>query len=119
MPQKVLLAQIEPSALNAGWQTLLLGYGPLGVIALIGLYFVVYYGPRIIEAHISFTTTCKETQVRIADTMETLTETHGISGKHHNTTHKVLGHFAHAAKEAIDCPDVQKHIDKAIDELGK
>ena len=97
----------------------LLVYGPLGTIAAVLLFFVLRYGPRLIEGHISFMGTCEKTQVKIAGALETLSENHDASEFRHAKTHKALAHIAHAGKEATTCPDTIKHLDRAIDELQK
>lgn len=97
--------------------SLLMTYGPLGVLAGIVLFFVLRYGPRVIEGHVSLMQTCETTQKTIADALETMSEGQDSSSKHHGRTHKALAHIATAHREASTCPDVQKELDKAIDVL--
>ena|SRR5687768_2893022 len=108
---------MPPDALPPDWMNLLLAYGPLGVLALLVLYFVVKYGPRIIEGHLSLTRTCETTQERIAGALETMSEGQGSSDKNHSKTHRALAHIAAAHREASTCPDVQRELDKATDVL--
>lgn len=95
----------------------LLVYGPLGAIAAVVLYFVIRYGPTLVEAHLGFMETAKNTQQQLATNLETLTENHEVSAKHHAKTHRAIGRLVDAAKESTTCPDVQRHLDRAHDEL--
>lgn len=110
-----LLAQsIAP---NVGWDSLLTTYGPLYAIFAVVLGFMVWYGPRLVTAHLAHVESSKQTQESLATSYKTLTESQLLNGAGCGKTHRVLGHFAEAAKEATTCPDVHRHIDRALDEL--
>jgi hypothetical protein len=113
-----MLAQVE-TAIGNGWQTVLLGYGPLGVFAVVALGFIIWYGPRLFEGHISFMKTCELTQSSLATNLSTLTESHMALEQKHDKTHRALGHIANAGKESTDCTEAQRHYERAIDELNR
>jgi hypothetical protein len=48
----------------ADWERMLMGYGPLGVFTLVILYFVIVYGRRAAEGHISLVTTLRKATIR-------------------------------------------------------
>ena len=103
---------VEIAPLGEGWQTILLGYGPLGVFACIVGWFVIWYGPRVIQAHLEFIKTCQDTLLRLSEAYERLSSDRP-------KTHKILGHLANAGKAAITDPDVHRHLDKALEELER
>lgn len=113
-----ILAQAEVT-LDPGWQTLLLGYGPLGVFCLVGLYFLIRYGTRLVEGHLSYMHTSEVTQKSLTANLETLTESHTALDGKHEKTHRALGHLANAAKESDICQGAQQYVEKALDVLGR
>jgi hypothetical protein len=82
-----LLAQAEP--LTTDWADLLLKQGPLSVVFVLFVGFLIWYGRRIAEGHIDLVTVLKENAVKsdsyqarttvtlekISDTQRDLTET--------------------------------------------
>ena len=103
---------MEPLILETEWWLSLLNYGVLGTIVLAGglglvvVCRIVYvrlfdpqtgYATRFIEAHLSLVKTLKDNSCRMADTMETLTETANKSHNQHYKTHKALTHFGSGA----------------------
>lgn len=105
------------------WSTVLLAYGPLGVIAVTVFYFVYTYGPRIIEGHVSFMTLCRETHAqqqdynrRLTVSLESLNEAVTVANSKHDKTHRMIGHVAEAGKMVTNCQEAQRHLDRAIDE---
>ena len=98
--------------------TILLAYGPLGIIAAFVFYFVLRYGTRLIEGHLSFMSVCEKSQAKIADALDTMSESHTSSGTSHAKTQKALKHIVRAGKEATECKDVHGHLDNALRELG-
>jgi hypothetical protein len=74
-----LLAQTPTPGLD--WERLLLGYGPLGLIAAGVAYFVVRYGNRAAEGHIALLDTVKTSVVRHDEALDKLTESQIVVDK--------------------------------------
>lgn len=75
-----LIAQAEP--LNTDWADLLLKQGPLSVVFILFVGFLIWYGRRMAEGHIDLVGTLKENavksdgyQARTTIALEKLTET--------------------------------------------
>jgi hypothetical protein len=75
-----LIAQTEP--LTTDWADLLLKQGPLAVVFILFVGFLIWYGRRIAEGHIDLVGTLKENavrsdgyQARTTIALEKLTET--------------------------------------------
>lgn len=68
-----LLAQTEQ--LTHGWADLLLKQGPLAVIFVLFVGFLIWYGRRIAEGHIDLVTTLKDNSVKTVANLDKLTET--------------------------------------------
>lgn len=119
-----LLAQTPAPVFPTGWETLLFAYGPLGVIAAVLLYFVMWYGPRFFEANFRLMNTCEVTQKQIADSLKSLSETATTSDMNHSKTHEGLRHLAcaadaHAKKRQDLGSDVVIHLENAKKALEK
>lgn len=114
---ETLLAQVaEVKAAEGVWE-LFLKYGPNGgFLALLGL-FLWKYGPRLVESHLDFLNTTKKTQLQIADSVATLTETHATEVAGHLATHKALGHLAEGHRRLAADHEAKVHFDRAIDAL--
>ena len=56
-----LIAQAEP--LNTDWADLLLKQGPLSVVFILFVGFLIWYGRRMAEGHIDLVGTLKENAV--------------------------------------------------------
>jgi membrane-associated HD superfamily phosphohydrolase len=67
-----LFAQQAP---GMDWERVLLGYGPLGVFCGVALYFVVIYGRRMAEGHITLVSTLQDSSVKTSAALETLSNT--------------------------------------------
>ncbi|MGH9932124.1 MAG: hypothetical protein ACREA9_23220 [Pyrinomonadaceae bacterium] len=89
-------------------------WGPMGVLFVVGMYFVLRYGHRILDGHVSFMETAKTTQTTLADSYRTLSERDDV-----DRTNRALGHIVNAAKEATDSPGIHKHLDRAGEELSR
>ena len=100
------------------FMSLLATYGPLGIIAAIVCFFVLRYGPRIIEGHLSLTKTCETTQLRMADALETMSESQTSSASHHSKTHRALVHIATAYKKTDAASEVHQELNRAIQILS-
>jgi len=90
-------------------------WGPLGILFGLFVYFVVRYGDKLVSSHISFMKTAELTQMELSTSFRTLAEMDGCL-----KTNRVLDHFANAGKEAAKAhPEVQRQLDRAIDELSR
>ena len=104
------------------WSSLLLDKGPLVAIALLVGYFVVTYGPRLLEGHIAYMNASRESISSLSSSLEKLTENSHQHGKVCESTNRAVGHLAEAGKLAFTGPtaqDVHRHLDKAIDEVER
>lgn len=104
------------------WSSVILDKGPLVAIALCVGYFVVTYGPRLIEGHISYMNASKESIGSLTKSLETLTENSTSHGEVCKSTNRAVGHLAEAGKLAFTgptAPDVHRHLDRAIDEVER
>ena len=107
-----LLAQAAPVP-PVDWLSPMLAYGPLGVIFATILWFIFWYGPAIVKAHLGFVASTEDTQKSLAASMETLTETakaHGIECK---VTRRGIKSLAQAAKAVVpkENTEAHKHLD--------
>src|SRR4051794_412048 len=105
--------------------SLLLAYGPLGLVFAVLLYFVIYYGPQIIRNHIDtmecFRKASAENagwQARQTTALESLTQTASAQSHICSKTHKMLGHVAEAGKlvmpQGVAAAEAHRHLDKVI-----
>jgi hypothetical protein len=105
--------------------SMLLAYGPLGLVFAVLLYFVVYYGPSIFKGHIDTMACFRESSVKNAEwqarqtiALESLTQTASIHATDCKRTHKALGHIAEAGKlvmpQGVAAADAHRHLDKVI-----
>lgn len=106
--------------------SLLLAYGPPGTLAAIVGYFVLGYGPKLIEAHLSFTNLCRETHVQqqkynesVSKSLETLTASSEAHRADCRRTQRMVAHLAEAGKAATDCAEVKMHLDMALAEITR
>lgn len=76
------------------------------------VYFSVRYGHRILDGWLAFMEHSQATQQSLAESYKVMSERDDCT-----KTNRALGHAFHAAKEASKCPDVHKHLDRAIDAL--
>jgi hypothetical protein len=109
-------------AVPLDWTSVLLDKGPLVAIALLVGYFVVTYGPRLIEGHLAYMASGRENLTSLTRSLETLPEKSTEHGATCRRTQKMVGHIAEAGKLAFTgptAPDVHRHLDKAIDEVDR
>lgn len=95
-----LLAQTPPATpVPHDWYQVLVVQGPLTVMFLIGVYFLIWYGPGLLNGH-------REMMQKVGDSLETLTA---------NDTRqtKSLKHIVSAGEQMTDCPVVKEHLKKA------
>ena len=74
-----------------------LAFGAKEIIGI--LRHVRHSIPRVVQAHMGFVESTKETNARVADAVQTLTDTHTTSGSNHTKTHRTMAKSLIAAKE--------------------
>jgi hypothetical protein len=105
--------------------SMLLAYGPLGLVFMVLLYFVIYYGPMVVRNHIDtmecFRKASAENagwQARQTTALESLSQTASVQTAICTKTHKMLGHVAEAGKlvmpQGVAAADAHRHLDKVI-----
>lgn len=113
-----ILAQAEAVAID--WVKVLLDRGLSFTIAAVVVFLVWKYGQRILDGHLSFMQTAKDTQIAIAESLKSLAESfRTLKQRDDESTHRALEHFANAAKEATTAAGVHRYLDKVIDELNR
>ena len=111
-----LLAQAAPP-IPTDWLSPMLAYGPLGLIFIVLIWFVIWYGPKIVASHLAFVDSTKQTQESLANSLETLTETakaHGIECK---LTRRGVKSLAAAGKAVVPPTNVEAH--KHLDNVNR
>lgn len=115
-----LLAQTTAPA--PSFETVLLAYGPLGVFALVVLYFVIRWGDKTASGHVTLVKVCSDTQLRMADSVEAIqkavesfTDT-AVSGRNHSQkAHEVIVHIAKGHLAESSSPEAKRHFERAIE----
>jgi hypothetical protein len=134
--EALLLSQATTAAAAAtqviDWEKVLLQYGPLYALFLLFIFFVVWYGPGLLEGHRKMMEAVGNASTRTAEATETLTESLGQAVTEISATRKnseivksdlhdikaALGHGI-SASEKILKEQGRKHDSDVIIELGK
>ncbi len=116
---------ILADAVAPSFDTVLLAYGPLGVFALVVLYFIIRWGDRIASGHIELVKVCGTTQVSIAGSLERIVEaTDSFSASAMSQrdeckkTQRIASHVAKGLGVEAGSPEAKRHFDRAVEEAG-
>lgn len=116
---------IADSATIPGVDTVLLTYGPLGVFALVVLYFVVRWGDKIASGHVELVRVCGTTQTSIASSLERIGEATDSFLASSNSqrdeckkTQVIAGHIARGHLAEATNAESKRHYERAVDEAG-
>lgn len=113
---EALLAQAAPTPVPVtpvlNWEQILTQQGPLWAVFAVLLYFVVWYGPGLLNGHRVMMQKMGDSGMTTAKCLETLTESDA-------GTKRALVHVIEAGKEATNCPKVHGHLDRARNELDR
>lgn len=77
-------------------------YGPMGLVSAVLGWLLWKYGPRMVEAHMSFMESCDKIQTEQAVALRTLAENDVNKAKQHSKTHRMLGRHADAIQAFAD-----------------
>jgi membrane-associated HD superfamily phosphohydrolase len=115
-----LFAQQAP---GMDWERVLLGYGPLGVFCGVVLYFVVVYGRRVAEGHITLVSTLRESAVTTSQALQTLSNTQANHDEFKRSTSLQFAKLVDTQKQIVDTQQemvrAQREIQREVSEQRK
>jgi hypothetical protein len=111
----LLLAQATPPAFD--WERMLTVQGPLYVLFLLFVWFVVWYVPGLVSGHREMMKQVGDGSKRSADALEVLSQSHTASADHHGKTHKALKHAIRGHEALTDDSEAKAHFGQALREL--
>jgi hypothetical protein len=92
------------------WTQLAITQGPLTVLFLVGLYFLIVYGPGLFNGHRVMMEKLGDSGEKTADCLQTLTDVQERQSRS-------LLHLVSAGEEITTCPKAKAHLRRARREL--